>query len=276
MSRRRRRRLADAVLVLGAGLPGARRRRRGAWKGWARFALWALLLLALTAWLPLWGSLLGRLFPGEREVLYARASPLQLLGEHLLLVAGSSSLAVLAGVGLGIFVTRRAGRDFLELANELAALAQTFPPVAVLALAVPLVGFGFRPTVLALFLYSILPILSNTAAGIENVPAEAVEAARGMGMTPWQVLSRVQAPLALPVIVAGIRISVVINVGTATVGAVIGSGGLGTAIVAGLVRENPAFVLEGALGSAILAILLDRLLGLVESGLARRGPADAR
>ena len=149
--------------------------------------------------------------------------------------------------------------------------------MAVLALAVPLVGFGFRPTVLALFLYGILPVLTNTIAGLEGVPAETLEAAEGMGMTPWQVLTRVQAPLALPVILAGVRTSVVINVGTATVGAVIGAGGLGTAIVAGLVRENPSFVLQGALGAALLALLLDRALGLLEraAGSPTAAPSPA-
>ena len=227
-------------------------------------ALWAAPLLALLAWPAAATLALRALFPAEREVLYPRAPLALLLGEHLALVGFSSALAVGAGVPLGVFVTRRAGRDFRELAGELSALAQTFPPVAVLALAVPLVGFGFRPTVLALFLYGVLPVLTNTIAGLEGVPAETVEAAEGMGMTPWQLLARVEAPLALPVIVAGIRTSVVVNVGTATVGAVIGAGGLGTAIVAGLVRENPAFVLQGALGAALLALLLDRALGLLE------------
>ncbi len=240
--------------------------RRG---GWLTFALWALPLLALMAWPPAWELGLRALFPGESEVLYPRAPLPRLLGEHLALVGTSSALAFLAGFLLGVFVTRRSGRDFLDLTGELSALAQTFPPVAVLALAVPLVGFGFRPTVLALFLYSVLPILHNTTTGIDGVPGETVEAAEGMGMTPWQVLARVQLPLAMPVIVAGIRTSVVINVGTATVGAVIGAGGLGTAIVAGLVRENPAFVLQGALASAVLALVLDRALALLARGLER-------
>jgi osmoprotectant transport system permease protein len=242
--------------------------RETAW-AWGRFTLWSLLLLLLMSETGLWELVLRALFPAEGEVVYPRAALIELLGEHLALVAVSSALAVLAGTGLGLLVTRPAGREFLGLVGELSSLAQTFPPVAVLALAVPLAGFGFRPTVLALFLYSVLPILSNTIAGIESVPPEVLEAAVGMGMTGRQILARVQVPLALPVVLAGVRTSVVINVGTATVGAVIGAGGLGTAVIAGLVRENPAFVLEGALGAALLALTLDRGLALLERSLAQ-------
>lgn len=215
------------------------------------------------------GSLLKLLFPGEREVLYPRAAPPLLLGEHLVLVALSSTAATVVGVAVGLFVTRPAGRDFLTLANDLSSLAQTVPPVAVLALAVPMIGFGFKPTVAALFLYSILPVIRNTIAGIESVDPRLKEAALGVGMTRMQLLAMVELPLSLRVIMAGIRTSVVINIGTATIGAVVGAGGLGTPIISGLVRENPAFVLEGALIAALLAFLFDQYLGRAERGLFR-------
>jgi len=210
--------------------------------------------------MSIWESLLGVIFPREQEVVYPRADLSQLLGEHLVLVLVSSAAAVIAGTSIGIAVTRPAGRAWLGIVNDISSLAQTIPPVAVLALAVPSIGFGFKPTVLALFLYSILPIIRNTISGIESVPPRLLEAAGGLGMTKTQVLVRVELPLSARLILAGIRTSVVINVGTATVGAVAGAGGLGTPIIAGLVRENPAFVLEGALVAALLALILDQLM----------------
>ncbi len=229
--------------------------------------------------MPLWRQFLALLFPGTGELLYPRSSLAELVAEHLALVGVSSALAVGLGVPLGIIVTRPRGRAFLPLANDLASLGQTIPPVAVLALSVPLLGFGARPTVLALFLYSILPVVRNTITGLDHVPADLIEAARGMGMTPAQSLLRVELPLALRVIMAGTRTAVIINVGTAVVGAVVGAGGLGTAIIAGLVRENTAFVLEGAIPAALLALVADQVLGRVEELLGRGGleePAQVR
>jgi osmoprotectant transport system permease protein len=218
-----------------------------------------------------WLLALGSLFPSERELLYPRASLPALFVEHLILVAASSAGASLVGTALGIFVTRPSGRGFLPVASDLGSFAQTIPPVAVLALAVPFIGFGLKPALLALFLYSVLPVLRNTIAGLESVPAPALEAAEGMGMTRGQVLRRVELPLAFRVIMAGIRTSVVVNVGTATVGAIAGAGGLGSPIVAGLVRENQAFVLEGAVSAAFMAFFLDQLLERAERGGRRRG-----
>jgi osmoprotectant transport system permease protein len=228
-----------------------------------------LAFFLLVADMPLWKRLLALLLPGTGELLYPRSSLLELVAEHLALVGVSSALAVGLGVTLGIIVTRPRGRAFLPLASDLASLGQTIPPVAILALSVPLLGFGARPTVLALFLYSILPVVRNTIAGLDQVPADIIEAARGMGMTPAQRLLRVELPLALPVIMTGTRTAVIVNIGTAVVGAVVGAGGLGTAIIAGLVRENTAFVLEGAIPAALLALLVDQVLGRIEELLGR-------
>ena len=215
---------------------------------------------AALLWPPSLKVLLESLFPGVPEVVYPRSSLLRLTAQHLVLTLVSGAAAALAGTAAGIAVTRGAGRDFLPLTRSLAALAQTFPPVAVIALMVPLVGYGAEPVLLALFLYSILPVLNNTIAGLENVPPSVREAARGMGMKESQVLGLVELPLAGPVIFGGIRTAVTINVGTATLGAVAGAGGLGNPIVGGLVRDNPAFVLEGAAAAGLLALGLDRLL----------------
>lgn len=208
--------------------------------------------------------LLGLFMHGEEELIYGRISLIEMIGSHLLLVSVSSISAALIGVLLGILVTRPVGRDFLGIVRDMASLAQTFPPVAVLALAVPSMGYGFQPTVVALFLYSVLPVLNNTIEGMESIPRELTEASRGIGMTRLQVLFLSELPLAARLISAGIRTSVVINIGTATVGAVAGAGGLGVIIIAGLVRNNTAFVLTGAAAAALLALLADRLMARVE------------
>jgi osmoprotectant transport system permease protein len=208
------------------------------------------------------------LCPGEPTVIHPRASLLVLVWEHIQLVAVSSGITVLVGVPLGIWVTRPSGHDFLPIVTDITSFGQTFPPVAVLALAVPALGFGLLPTVVALFLYGLLPVVRNTVAGLRAVPASLVDTAYGIGMGPVRTLFRVELPLSAQVILAGVRISVIINIGTAMIGAVIGAGGLGSPIVAGLVRNNLAFILEGAIPAAMLAILADQLLGNIETGFA--------
>lgn len=214
---------------------------------------------------PVREIVLGLLFPRAESLLYTRISLLKMVTDHLVLVGVSSSFAMIVGVGAGIFVTRPVGRDFLHIARDLSSLAQTFPPVAVLALAVPAMGFGFEPTVVALIIYSILPVLNNTIAGMEAIPNQLTEASRGIGMTRLQVLFLSELPLAARVIAAGVRTSVVINIGTATVGAVVGAGGLGVIIIAGLVRDNIAYVFSGAITAALLALLIDWIFARIES-----------
>lgn len=218
--------------------------------------------LALASAPGLWEGVLRALYPGESRVLF-QDPMLHLVGVHAAMVALSSALSVVLGVGLGVFVTRPAGADFYDVVSDFSSLAQTFPPIAVFTLAVPLLGFGFEPTVLALTAYGVLPILANTVAGIRSLPEATLDSARGMGMSPLQVLLRVELPLALPVIIAGVRISVVVNVATATIGAVAGAGGLGAPIISGLVNDDPAVTLQGALLAAGLALIADAWLGAI-------------
>jgi osmoprotectant transport system permease protein len=150
-------------------------------------------------------------------------------------------------------------------------VGQTFPPVAVLALALPYFGFGLRPTLIALVAYGLLPVVRNTIAGLEAVPADLKEAARGMGMSPMRLLVSVELPLALRVILAGVRISAVYTIGTATVAPLIGAGGLGVPIIAGLAVSNLALVIQGALPVALLALLSDFALGRLELVLTPQG-----
>lgn len=242
-----------------------------------RIRRWVILGIFIAAfiWLvsntELWETALRFLFPHESQVLHPRAPLLVLVGQHVRLVAISSSLTVLVGIPLGIWVTRASGRSFLPIVSNITSFSQTFPPVAVLALAVPLLGFGAWPTIFALFLYGLLPVVRNTIAGLRAVPANVIDAAYGIGMGQTRALLRVEIPLAARVIVAGVRISVIINIGTAMVGAVIGAGGLGSPIIGGLVQQNTAFIIEGAAPAAMLAVLADQLLANIEDLFAYPG-----
>ena len=235
---------------------------------WLILAIMVGAFVALIANMRLWEVTLSFLFPQEVQVLHPRADLLVLVWEHLQLVFISSSLTILIGIPLGIWVTRPGGRDFLPIVTVLTSFGQTFPPVAVLALAVPMLGFGFKPTIVALFLYGLLPVVRNTIAGLSAVPRDVLDAAYGMGMSRIQALFRVEIPLAARIILAGVRISVIINIGTAMVGAVIGAGGLGSPIIAGLVQDNIAYIIEGAVPAAIMAVLADQLLANVEGVFA--------
>jgi osmoprotectant transport system permease protein len=230
-----------------------------------------LLFLLLASWGGVWKELLSGLYPDLDEYLYVRAGLWTLVWQHLVLVSISSGLSILVGGGLGILATRSFGRDFLPAVNSLVSVGQTFPPVAVLALAVPAVGFGAAPTIIALFLYGLLPIVRNTISGLEAVSPAVGEAAKGMGMNELQALARVELPLAFPVIMAGIKTSVVINIGTATIGATIGAGGLGAPIITGLASDNAAFILQGSVLAALFAIIADQVMEILESLLAVSG-----
>ena len=199
--------------------------------------------------------------------IYDQGNLLDLALSHLLTVLVAAAASTFVAVALGIFVTRPAGAPFLPLSRTLVNVGQTFPPVAVLAIAVPMVGFGQAPTLIALFAYGLLPIFENTIAGLESCPRTTIEAADGMGMSPWQRLQRVELPLALPMILEGIRLSLVINVGTATIGSTVAAKGLGEVIIAGLLSNNTAFVLQGGLVTGLMAILLYDGLRLVETRL---------
>ncbi len=233
-------------------------------RNWVLLAISMLVFAVIVSESNLWSVSLRFLFPGLGEVLYPRSTLVAFVTEHIELVAISSAVSILIGVGAGVFVTRSYGRDFLPLANNLTSLGQTVPPVAVIALAVPVLGFGLAPTLVALWLYGLLPVIRNTVVGLNAVPASSVDAARGMGMSGFQILWRVELPLSARVIVTGVRTSVVINIGTAMIGAVIGAGGLGSPVIAGLISNNVAFVIEGALPGAMMALIVDLALDNIE------------
>ncbi|OQP86200.1 ABC transporter [Rhizobium rhizosphaerae] len=202
--------------------------------------------------------------------IYTQASLLFLTLNHLALVAAGTLAATIAAVGLAIATTRPAGLSFLPLARAVANIGQTFPPVAVLALTVPIFGFGPVPTLVALFLYGLLPIFETTLTGLTELAPEAREAATACGMTETQRLMKVELPLALPLILSGIRLSVVIALATATIGSTVAASTLGEVIISGLLTGNTAFVLQGGLVVAALAILLNEGFMLLEAIAARR------
>lgn len=231
--------------------------------------LWLLALFLLLLWgLPHSAPLFARWFPQLERPLYQQESFWQLALAHLSLVLSGSALALLAGVGCAVFATRRQGRAFRPLLETLAAAGQTFPPVAVLAIAVPVMGFGAAPAIMALFLYGLLPILQGTLAGIDSVPASNREIAVGLGMGPWQRLWQVELALAAPVIMAGVRTSVMINIGTATIASTVGAESLGSPVIIGLSGFNTAYVIQGALLVALLALICDRVLERIQRWLS--------
>jgi osmoprotectant transport system permease protein len=200
-----------------------------------------------------------------------RAVVLQFTLEHMALVAIAIGVAIAAGVPLGILLTRRVAlrRWVLGATN----IIQTVPSLALFGflIPVPLIGgIGNKTAIVALALYALLPVIRNTFTGITGVDRAVVEAARGMGMTDRQLLWQVQLPLAFSVILAGIRIATVISIGTATIAAAIGAGGLGTFIFRGVATVNNNVILAGAIPAAALAILADLGLGWAEQRWAVR------
>lgn len=190
---------------------------------------------------------------------------LALTREHLFLVLVSTAFAVLIGVPLGILLTRR--RSLQTPILGIASILQTVPGLALFGLLIPLPfvgGIGAKTAIIALVLYSFLPVIRNTVTGISGVDAKIKEAATAMGMTDRQILKQVELPLALPVILTGIRVAVVIAVGVATIASAVGAGGLGTYIFRGLRQNDNNLLLAGAISSALLALLADFALGQIE------------
>jgi osmoprotectant transport system permease protein len=235
-------------------VPQAHARRRP-WRDPLPWLIAALLALAFG--MPALEPLFAAAFPSLDRPVYVQEQFATLLGAHVAIVAASSAVSLVLGVAAGVFVTRRTGREFRPLLATLVAIGQTVPPVAVLALAVPLIGFGALPALIALALYGLLPVVQGTIAGIESVPQGVVETADGLGLTRVQRLLRIELPLALPVMLAGVRNSVVVNIGTAAIASTVGAKTLGSPIIVGLAGFNTAYVLQGAVMVALLAVVVD-------------------
>jgi osmoprotectant transport system permease protein len=239
-------------------------------RSWRDPLLWLLILLVFLLFgMTLLAPLFARAFPGTTPPIYPDDSFFALFLSHAEYVFVSSLAATVIGVGLGIVATRRWGAEFRPLLEALATIGQTFPPAAVLALAVPAFGYGPVPTMIALTLYGILPVLKNTLAGLAGVPAAVREAGEGMGLTRFELLRDVELPLAAPTILAGIRISVIINIGTAAIGSTVGAVTLGNPIIGGLVTGKVAYVIQGAIVVGVFAIVTDLLFERLNQRLRR-------
>lgn len=201
-----------------------------------------------------------------RKTVFADRESLAVLAlQHLALTAATSAASFAAAFPLALLAFRAGSRHLRELFLKLAAFGESIPTPALIALLVPALGYGFPPVALALFLYGLLPVFRNTISGLEATPPEALEAARGCGMTERQTLFRVRLPHAAPLVIQGARVSLVVNTAAATVGAAVGAGGLGVPIVAGIRSFDTVLVLKGALPVALLALAIDAALRTLEA-----------
>ncbi len=222
--------------------------------------------------LPYSQPLFAALFPSLPRPVYLQEPMADLMWQHIGLVVVSSSIAMLLATLAGLATTTKTGRALRPVMETLAGMGQTFPPVAILAVAVPAVGFGELPALIALSIFGLLPVLQGTLAGLASVPTPVIDSARAMGMSSRHILTDVQIPLALPIWLAGVRTSVAVNIGTAAIASTVGAKTLGLPIIIGLSGFNTAYVLQGALMVALLAIAADLAfdrLALILHGHAR-------
>jgi osmoprotectant transport system permease protein len=192
-----------------------------------------------------------------------------LLLQHLQLTGIAILSAIAIGVPLGILITR-----YKSIAGPILAVSsvfQTIPSIAFFGVLIPFLGIGKKTAIIVLFLYALLPIVKNTYTGIKEVSPFLKDAGKGMGMTNMQILTMVELPQSLPVIMAGVRIATVINIGTTTIAAYIGAGGLGQLIFTGIQLYRNEMILAGAIPAALLAILIDRLFGCIEYKMTSKG-----
>lgn len=205
----------------------------------------------------------------EKPGITARHPVLRQTLEHIQLTFLATFLAILLAVPLAIYMSDK--KHIAGIALSFTGIIQTIPSLALLGFMIPLFGIGFTPAVIALFLYALLPILRNTYTGLQSTDPILIEAARGMGMTRWQILRQVRIPLAMDVIMAGIRTALIINIGTATLAAFIGAGGLGESIITGITLNDHGLILRGAIPAALLALVADQGMALLERAVRPRG-----
>ncbi len=196
----------------------------------------------------------------ERTRILARTPLYVLAWQHIFIVGVSTSLAIATASFLGLLVRLTRNVELKELVLSASAISETIPSAAVIALSVPILGYGNAPCLLALYLYAILPVVRNFIIGFESTPEAALDAGYGLGMTRLQMLYKVELPLAKTIILAGIRTALIINISAATIGATVGAGGFGVPIIAGIRIYDPVMVIQGSVPVLILALLADQLL----------------
>lgn len=232
--------------------------------------------LALLCWPALWlvyrqedwwRAVLAPLAGPDQPVLYERIQLIDAAQSHVLIVLTAMAFVVVLGVPLAILATRTAGKPLLPLIANTATIGQTLPPIAVLFLVTPVVGFGPQAMMFALFTYGLMPTVQATLTGWREIDADVRRAAEGMGMGPWRQLLTVELPLALPGMLAGIRTSLILSIATASLAPITGGVSLGTPIVSGLAVDNASQVMEGALAVALLALCSDYSMRVLQRRL---------
>lgn len=228
---------------------------------------WATAIPLLAFGLGIWtvtSGLLDQILSYQEDIVY-------LAQQHMVLVAASGGAAILVGIPVGIWLSRPAMERYAETVMQVFNIGTTIPTLAVIALSMTILGIGFAPAFFGLFVASLLPIVRNTYAGLLAVPAHLKEAATGMGMTPGQILWKVELPNALYVIFSGMRTALAINVGTTPLAFLIGGGGLGELIFTGIDLMDTGMLLAGAIPTAMLAVAVDFLMGQGQLRLIPKG-----
>jgi osmoprotectant transport system permease protein len=190
---------------------------------------------------------------------------------HILIFSVSLTFSIIIGISISIFVTQEGRKKIGRIILSVMGAAQSVPSLAIIALIFIFVGIGVKPAIIALIIYSLVPIIFNTTSGILSVRQNIIEAGRGMGLTQNQLLWKVKIPIALPVIMGGIRSSATIIIGSATVAAVIGGGGLGDFIFIGLRMHKPEMLISGAITVSLLAIIVDYIIAKIEKKVVSKG-----
>jgi len=190
---------------------------------------------------------------------------------HIFIFLVSLTFSIIIGMAISIFITQEDKKKVGRLILSVTGAAQSVPSLVVIALIFIFVGIGIRPAIIALIIYGLVPIIFNTTSGILSVGQEIIEAGKGMGLTQNQLLWKVKIPIALPVIMGGIRSSATIIIGSTTVAAVIGGGGLGDFIFIGLKMQKPEMLISGALTVSLLAIIVDYIMAIIEKKVVPRG-----
>ncbi len=236
---------------------------------WAEPLVFFVLFVFIIFFFPLIESLLQPLI--SRKTIYTQRDPLWLLAlEHLALASATSLLSAFIAFGSALLLSRSRFTSMRSLVMSASSVVETLPTVAVMALLIPLTGYGFVPVAIALFFYGLLPVFRNTVEGLLSISPELVDSAVGLGMDEKQILKRLRLPLAMPLVLQGLRISLLINISAATIGAAVGAGGLGIPIVSGLRSFDPVLILQGSLPVACLALFVDSALRRLEFRLERR------
>lgn len=199
-------------------------------------------------------------FLSSKNNIIQRTSLSTLAYQHLTIVVISTGLSIMIGLSLAIWVRLSRSSELRQIILQLSTIGETLPTAAIIALSVPLLGYGNVPLVMALCIYGILPIVRNTIVGLNTIPNDIQEAAIGIGLTRFEQLIRVDIPIALPAIITGIRIATVINVSAATIGATVGAGGFGVMIIAGIRTYDTLMVIQASVPVILMALWFDRIL----------------